>query len=127
LSVSIRRALAGALALATILALATVEQATPAPPDRRYPTAPRRLDGGPPPTGVWSRCSPTTGAGHADQRDPGRLYWIPKGAVPYPQNYIDGIDGYLADSAADSGLDTNVYSVEEQYYDTRSGGQTHIA
>jgi hypothetical protein len=45
------------------------------------------------------------------------IYWAPAGASMAP-GYTGAIDRYFTDVAADSGLNTNVYSTERQYRDT---------
>ena len=51
------------------------------------------------------------------------IYWVPSGfacgaADPACSSYEAGINRYFKDVAAASGSDTNVYSVDTQYYDT---------
>ena len=58
------------------------------------------------------------------------IYWEPVtcGIAPcsVAPGYNAGIDTYFIDSAADSGLSTNVYSTLNQYYDVRHDERTHV-
>jgi hypothetical protein len=46
------------------------------------------------------------------------IYWAPPGAAnEFPPNYEAVINGYISNVAAASGVDTNVYSIDTEYYD----------
>jgi hypothetical protein len=50
------------------------------------------------------------------------LFWQPTGySTPFPTGYKDLIDTYFADVAAASGLSSNVYASDTQYYDSVNG------
>jgi len=55
------------------------------------------------------------------------IFWAPSGYT-FPSSYKLIIDGYLANVAAASGTQTNVFGVSEQYYQQASSGapQRHI-
>jgi hypothetical protein len=47
------------------------------------------------------------------------IYWVPSGfSVQASPSYENGVNQYLADVAAASGSQTNIYSVATQYYDS---------
>lgn len=58
------------------------------------------------------------------------IYWQPTtcGIAPcsVAAGYNDGIDAYFTDSAADSGINTNVYSTLNQYYMIKRQQKTHV-
>jgi PKD repeat protein len=54
------------------------------------------------------------------------VFWDPKGlGLSYPSGYQAEVDQFLTDLAADSGKQTDFYSVLPQYYET-TGGVSHI-
>lgn len=56
------------------------------------------------------------------------IYWIPDGyAQPFPESYPTIINQYIADVAAASGTDSNVYSINSEYYQVSADGtQTNL-
>ncbi len=46
------------------------------------------------------------------------IYWSPSGTGAYPAGYVEGVDNYFKNLAADSGGHQNVDSVATQYNDT---------
>ncbi len=54
------------------------------------------------------------------------IYWEPPGASPYPDGYQSLINRYIADVAAASGTDSNVYSVTTEYYQMTNGAKSQI-
>src|SRR5581483_7989212 len=59
------------------------------------------------------------------------IFWLPAGSgLSFGGDnagYEGTIDQFLTDVAHDSGGTANVFGIDTQYYDTLSGGQTHIA
>jgi hypothetical protein len=53
------------------------------------------------------------------------VYWAPPG-TKFPPGYESLINGYIANVAAASGSDNNVYSVDTEYYEVVGGQPTHI-
>jgi hypothetical protein len=55
------------------------------------------------------------------------IYWAPSG-TPYqiPSAYETIIDGYVVNIAAASGQTTNVYSVDDEYYQETSGAKQYV-
>ena len=55
------------------------------------------------------------------------IYWTPPGAEnPFPGNYEPVINGYIANLAAASATDTNVFSINTEYYNVFGGQPSHI-
>jgi PKD repeat protein len=55
------------------------------------------------------------------------IFWNPKGlGLSYPSGYTAEIEQFFTDLAADSGRETNFFSLLPQYYDTIGGGVHHI-
>jgi hypothetical protein len=50
------------------------------------------------------------------------IYWAAPNAQAIPAGYQQGINTYVADVAADSGTDGNVYSVATEYYEKEDDG-----
>ncbi|HLX32291.1 MAG TPA: IPT/TIG domain-containing protein [Gaiellaceae bacterium] len=59
------------------------------------------------------------------------IYWLPSGSGlsfgGNNANYESTINQFFTDVGHDSGGTANVFGIDTQYYDTLSGGQTHIA
>jgi hypothetical protein len=54
------------------------------------------------------------------------IYWVPAGYT-LPKNYESIINGYVANVAAASGQETNVYSVDTEYYADVAGVKSNAA
>lgn len=54
------------------------------------------------------------------------VFWSPPGTDQFPGGYVNGIDRYLADVAAASGQQDNVYSVLTEYNSTADGSTTPL-
>jgi len=55
------------------------------------------------------------------------IYWAPPGAQnQFPAGYEAAINGFVANIAAASGADTNVFSIDSEYYDILAGQPSHI-
>ncbi|HEX5449345.1 MAG TPA: hypothetical protein VFW85_04745 [Gaiellaceae bacterium] len=56
------------------------------------------------------------------------IYWVPSGFSynNHDSTYESTINQFFSDVAADSGLSSNVYATDTQYYDTVGGGTHHI-
>jgi hypothetical protein len=55
------------------------------------------------------------------------VYWAPAGTSDsFPSGYETILDGYVANVAAASGQDTNVYSVGNEYYQETNGAKTYV-
>lgn len=55
------------------------------------------------------------------------IYWAPRGSAnQLPGNYEAVINGYIANVAAASGANTNVFSIDTEYYDIFGGQLSHI-
>jgi hypothetical protein len=56
------------------------------------------------------------------------IYWVPaNSSYSFPKHYESIINSYVADIAADSGQDSNVYSVDTEYYQQNSDGSKSYA
>ena len=55
------------------------------------------------------------------------IYWAPSG-TPYqlPASYESIIDGYVINIAAASGQNTNVYSLDDEYYEETAGAKQYV-
>jgi hypothetical protein len=55
------------------------------------------------------------------------IYWAPRGAQnQFPGGYEAVINGFVANVAAASGADSNVFSITSEYYDILGGQPSHI-
>jgi hypothetical protein len=55
------------------------------------------------------------------------IYWAPPEAgYAFPADYVSLINGYIANVAAASNTDTNVYSINTEYYDLFGGQPNHV-
>jgi hypothetical protein len=56
------------------------------------------------------------------------IFWNPAGlALKYPAHYEEEIETFLAGLAADSGEETNFFSVLPQYYEEAGATIDHVA
>lgn len=56
------------------------------------------------------------------------IYWAPPGgAHQFPANYEALINGYISNVAAASGVNTNVYSIDSEYYEVFSGQPSYAS
>jgi hypothetical protein len=54
------------------------------------------------------------------------IYWTPSGSRPFPSGFERIINQYIANVAAESGSDTNVYSIDTEYYQKIGGAKTPV-
>jgi PKD repeat protein len=55
------------------------------------------------------------------------VFWNPGKSFSYPSGYQTEIEQFLADVAADSGMETNFFSVLTQYYELAGGKTNHVS
>ncbi len=86
--------------------------------------SPLRTSSSPPLLQYWGGAVMRTNTTYA-------IFWIPAGsALSYGSSnaaYEQGISQFLTDVGHDSGTASNVFGLDTQFYDTLSGGITHIA